>query len=260
MAQTQTPYGLLARWHPSGQARSNQYENVLVSGQTPAIYYGTPVILARQTSTGTTMSVPTFQSTGAAGTAVSVNLGVSVPQNQVILLPAEATASGDNSGSATGNGFVKLAGSFAGVEYTDLNGRRQYSKFWTSGLQTYPGTYTLAYIWDDPENVYQIQADAAVTTVTGLGTATFTGIFGLQFNLNVTDLGVGGNPAGNAVPVGQSAQRLAMSLLRATGSQGQLMVVQPPDSSSPVGNVTDPFPDLYVKICGRQLGASYVSI
>ena len=259
MAQTQTPYGLLARWHPTGQARSTQYENVLLSGQTPAIYYGTPVMLARGANS-TTVSVPTFQSSGSAGTAVSVSVGATVATNQLVLLPAQMTASGTNSGSATGNGFCKLLGSFAGVEYTDVNGRRQYSKFWTSGLQTYPGTYTLAYVWDDPENVYQIQADAAISTVSGLSTTSFPALSGLQFNLNAADLGVGGNPSGNAVPVGQSAQRLAVSLFASAGSQGQLMVVQAPDTSSPVGNVSDPFPDLYVKIAFRQVGASFVAI
>jgi hypothetical protein len=259
MAQTQTPYGLLARWHPSGQARSNQYENVLLSGQTPAIYYGTPVMLARGGGSST-VSVPTFQAGGTAGTAVSVSVGVSVPTNQMVLLPVQMTASGNNSGSAAGNGFCKILGSFAGVEYTDINGRRQYSKFWTSGLQTYPGTYTIAYVWDDPENVYQIQADAAVSTISGLSTATLPFVGGLSFNLNAADLGVGGNPSGNAVPVGQSAQRLAISLIASAGNNGQLLVVQPPDFSSPVGNVSDPFPDLYVKIAFRQVGASIVAI
>jgi hypothetical protein len=259
MASTQTPYGLLARWHPSGQARSNQYENVLLSGQTPAIYYGSPVMLARGANS-TTVSVPTFQSAGTAGTAVSVAVGATVATNQLVLLPAQMTSGGNNSGSATGNGFCKLLGSFAGVEYTDLNGRRQYSKFWTSGQQTYPGTYTIAYVWDDPENVYQIQADAAVSTISGLTTTNFPALTGLQFNLNAADLGVGGNPSGNAVPVGQSAQRLAISLLNSAGNQGQLMVVQAPDFSSPVGNVMDAFPDLYVKIAFSQVGRSMVAI
>lgn len=259
MAQTQTPYGLLARWHPTGQTRSMQYENVLLSGQTPAIYYGTPVMLARGANS-TTVSVPTFQTSGAAGTAVSVSVGATVATNQLVLLPVQMTSGGTNSGSATGNGYCKILGSFAGCEYTDVNGRRQYSKFWTSGLTTYPGTYTIAYVWDDPETVFQIQADAAVNTISGLTTTSFPNLAGLQFNLNAADLGIGGNPAGNAVPVGQSSQRLAISLLQAAGVTGQLMVVQAPDFSSPVGNVSDPFPDLYVKIAFRQLGASIVSI
>lgn len=256
MAQTQTPYGLLARWHPSGQARSNQYENVLLSGMTPALYYGTPVSLARGQGSAT-VAAPTVLNTGAAGTTVNVAVGATVATNQVVIVPAVAAGTGTG---AAGNGTARLLGSFAGVEYTDLNGRRQYSKFWTSGQLTYPGTYTLVYIWDDPMNVYQIQADAAVNTITGLGTAAFPGIFGIQFNLNFTDLGVAGTPAGNAVPVGQSAQRLGISLIQAQGAIGQLMVVQPPDFSSPVGNVTDPFPDLYVRISQPLVGASYASV
>jgi hypothetical protein len=256
MAQTQTPYGLLAKWHPSGQARSNQYENVLLSGMTPAIYYGTPVTLARGQGSAT-VAAPTVLNTGAAGTTVNVAVGATVPTNQVVLVPAVAAGTGTG---ASGNGTSRLLGSFAGVEYTDLNGRRQYSKFWTSGQQTYPGTYTLAYIWDDPMNIYQIQADAAITTYSGGMTGTIPGIFGLQFNLNFADLGVGGTPAGNAVPVGQSGQRLAISLSQTVGLIGQLMVVQPPDFSSPTGNVSDPFPDLYVRISQPLMGAGYGSV
>lgn len=233
MAATASPFGLLARWHPSGQARSNQYENVILSGQTPAIYYGTPVALA----VGQGSATPKVNN----GSAQSVT--VTVASGQVVLVPVfSATAT-----------TCPCLGSFAGVEYTDLNGRRQYSKFWTSGQQTLPGTYTIAYVWDDPENIYEIQCDGALNT----GTNAFQ-FYGRQLNFNSTDIGAGTAPAGNAVPIGQSAQRANATMVTANGitigtsNTGALVIVQAPDVSNAVGSITDAFPSVYVKINTHQ--------
>jgi len=231
MAQSQTPYGLLARWHPSGQARSNQYENVLISGQTPSIYYGTPVMLA----VGQNSATPQVAGANVQSVTATVATG------QVVLVPVHATTD-------------PILGSFAGCEYTDLNGRRQYSKFWTTGLQVYSGTYVIAYVWDDPENIYGIQMDGALNTGTNLYQ-----FYGRQANLNSSDLGSGTAPAGNAIPVGQSAQRLSATLVTSNGSTqgtsntGQFILTQLPDVSNPTGNIGDPFPDVYVKINRHQL-------
>lgn len=233
MAATQTPFGLLARWHPSGQARSNQYENVILSGQTPSIYYGTPVVLA----VGQASATPKVNN----GNAQSVT--ATVASGQIVLVPVfSATAA-----------TCPILGSFAGCEYTDATGVRKYSKFWQSGTTTLAGTYVIAYVWDDPENIYEIQCDGALNT----GSNAFQ-FYGRQANLNSTDLGSGTAPAGNAVPVGQSAQRLSATLVTANGitigtsNTGQFVIVQAPDINNPTGTITDAFPSVYVKINTHQ--------
>jgi hypothetical protein len=237
MAQTQTPFGMLARWHPSGQARGNQYENVLLSGQTPAIYFGTPVMLA----VGQNSATP--QVAGSNVQAVTAT----VPTGAIVVVPVHANTD-------------PILGVFDGVEYTDVNGRRQYSKFWTSALTTYPGTYVIAYIWDDPEVIYEVQLDGQ------LFSGTYNQVIGRQTNLNSADLGAGTAPAGNAVPIGQSSQRASATLVTANGTTigtsntGQLVIVQAPDfnnvpstaGGSGQGNLTDPFPSVFVKINKHQ--------
>ena len=213
MAATNQPFGLLARWHPSGQARSNAYENVLLSGMNVPIYYGTPVKLVI-----------------GSGGAIA---GVTVPTGQMVVQPVAATT----------DPFI---GSFAGVEYTDLNGRRQYSKFWTASTSLYAGTQALVYLWDDPENVYEIAFDGALNTGTNLYQ-----FYGKQAVFTSADLGSGTAPAGNAVPIGQSAQR-ASATLTSTGAQGQLLIVSSFGLSSSTTQISDAFPTQYVKVARHQ--------
>lgn len=227
MATTNQPFGLLARWHPSGQARSNAYENVLLSGQTTNIYYGTPVML-----------VPGSGSATLTVTGGTLPIGTTAGSGQMVLIPVTTNA-------------AAVLGSFAGCEYTDLNGRRQYSKFWTSGLTTYAGTQVLAYVFDDPENVYEIAFDGALNT-----TGNLYQFYGKQASFNSADLGFTSGtsllPAGNAVPIGQSAQR-ASATLTSTGSQGQLMIVNSFGLSSSTTQISDAFPTQYVKVARHQL-------
>lgn len=235
MAQTQTPFGMLCRWHPSGQSRGMQYENVILSGQTPSIYFGTPVVLG----------VGQASATPKVNNGNSQTITVTAASGQSILLPAFSAV------AAT----CPLLGVFDGCEYTDATGVRKYSKFWQSGTTTLAGTYVIAYVWDDPENIYEIQCDGALNT----GSNAYQ-YYGRQFNLNTADLGSGTAPAGNAVPVGQSSQRLNATPVTANGitigtsNTGQLVCVQAPDISNvgPAGNITDPFPSLYVKINAHQ--------
>jgi hypothetical protein len=221
MATTNQPFGLLARWHPSGQARSNQYVNVLLSGMTTPIYYGTPVKLVI-----------------GAGSAIS---GVTVPTGQMVLQPVAATT----------DSFI---GSFAGVEYVDVNGRGQFSKFWSASLTLQTGTQAICYVWDDPENVYEIAFDGALNT----GTNVYQ-FYGKQATFNSTDLGSGTAPAGNATPIGQSSQR-ANATLTATGSQGQLIIVSSFGPASSTTQIGDAYPTQYVKVLKHQYRAAVVSL
>lgn len=228
MAATQSPFGLLPRWHPSGQDRSNQYENCILGGQTPSIYYGTPVMLA----VGQNSATPQVAAANVQSVTATVATG------QVVIVPVHATTD-------------PILGVFGGCEYTDTSGVRKYSKFWPSATSIYTGTYVIAYIWDDPETIFEVQMDGALNT----GSNAYQ-YYGRQTNLNSADLGSGTAPAGNAVPIGQSAQRASATLVTATGktigtsATGQLVIVQAPDINNvgPAGTITDAFPSVYVKI------------
>lgn len=216
MALTQTPFGLLARWHPSGQARAMDYENVLLSGMTTPLYYGTPVKLAYTTAGAT-------------------NQGVAVAAQQIIVEPVAANTD-------------LLIGSFAGCEYTDATGVRKYAKFWAGGTVTYPGSQVTAWIWDDPEIVYEIQLDGALPA--GGTTTSVSQFYGRQLNFNSSDVSATA-PAGNLVPIGQSACRASATVV-ATGGTGQLTIVSSFGLSSSTTQITDPFPTQYVKVNKHQ--------
>jgi len=95
------------------------------------------------------------------------------------------------------NATDALLGAFAGVEYTDpVTQRPVVSPYWGSG-QTYSGTMT-AYVWDDPDIQYRIQASGSVAQ-TGIGDqadltsvtagSTSTGISGAMLNATLTGSG-----------------------------------------------------------------------
>lgn len=60
------------------------------------------------------------------------------------------------------NDFI---GCFDGIEYTDSNGRRQYSKYWPASLAPLAGTTWNVYVFDDPSFIYEIQCNGALGTV-----------------------------------------------------------------------------------------------
>ena len=126
----------------------------------------------------------------------------------------EATTAGVSTlvvASNTPTANKRLAGVFAGVEYTDASGRRTVSKWFGPALGT--ATDVVMWIFMDPEIVYEIQANGSIantqvgqefnfTAVTsgqiigngGLGTSTAaldpTAVsVGTQAQLQVTGLG-----------------------------------------------------------------------
>lgn len=104
--------------------------------------------------------------------------------------------------AATTDNFL---GAFAGVEYTDpVTQRPVVSPYWGSG-QTYAGTAT-AYVWDDPNIEYRIQASGSLTQAA----------IGDQGNFT-------------SVTAGSTNTGLSAAMLNATltgsGAQGQLRIV-----------------------------------
>jgi hypothetical protein len=60
--------------------------------------------------------------------------------------------------AAAGDSF---AGAFAGVEWTDTTGRRRVSNYWPANTAYQTGS-CVAYFYNDPLIVYEIQADGSV--------------------------------------------------------------------------------------------------
>ena len=54
-----------------------------------------------------------------------------------------------------------FVGSFDGVEWTDTTGRRRVSNYWPTGTAYQTGS-CVAYFYNDPNIVYEIQADGSV--------------------------------------------------------------------------------------------------
>lgn len=58
-----------------------------------------------------------------------------------------------------GAGAADLIGVFAGCTYVDSTGRPQQSSFWPASTTA---TNIKAYVWDDPDIVFEVQADGSI--------------------------------------------------------------------------------------------------
>lgn len=99
-------------------------------------------------------------------------------------------------------------GAFAGVEYTDAQGVRHYSDFWPSGQVA---TDIVAWVWDDPLTVFEIQADGTVDLVDVGAQADFSGTAGYLI------------ASGNSVT--QQSSTALSATPEAAGAQGQLRIL-----------------------------------
>lgn len=152
--------------------------------------------------------------------------------------PVKMATDGTIDIAANGADFI---GSFAGVEYTDSNGRRQFADRWAANTT---GTEIVVYVYDDPGIVYEIQADGSLAQ-TAIGDQ-------LDFSTG-TDLAVGdGNDttqlstcAANATPVG-------------AGTQGMLRVID--KNLDPDNDWGDAFTKVQVMVARHQYVTAKVAI
>jgi hypothetical protein len=94
-----------------------------------------------------------IQSTGVAGSSSAIYHGQPViPLATGLIGPAAA---------ATG-GTVPLLGVFAGCEYVDLTGKPRWSQFYPGTASVKSGTEVIGYVWDNPAQLFVINADAAI--------------------------------------------------------------------------------------------------
>jgi len=80
------------------------------------------------------------------------------PANILKGQPVKYDTNGTIIPAAAGDAFV---GAFAGVEFTDTTGRRRVSNYWPANTAYQTGS-CVAYFYNDPNIVYEIQADGTL--------------------------------------------------------------------------------------------------
>lgn len=132
--------------------------------------------------------------------------------------------------NATGDA---VSGAFAGVEFTDTTGRRRVSNYWPANTAYQTGS-CVAYFYNDPNIVYEIQADGSVAqTAIGL-------------DANFSNFAAGSNVTG------LSQATLNASVL-STGVQGQVQILD--IAPYPDNDWGDAYTIVRVQVARRQIAA-----
>jgi hypothetical protein len=126
-----------------------------------------------------------------------------------------------------------LSGAFAGVEWTDTTGRRRVSNYWPANTAYQTGS-CVAYFYNDPNIVYEIQADGSVAQ-TALG-----------LDANLSNFAAGSNVTG-------LSQATMVATPLSTGAQGQVQILD--IAPYPDNNWGDAFTIVRVQVARRQIAA-----
>jgi len=132
--------------------------------------------------------------------------------------------------NATGDA---ISGAFAGVEFTDTTGRRRVSNYWPANTAYQTGS-CVAYFYNDPNIVYEIQAAGSVAQTS----------IGLDANFS--------NFAAGSNVTGLSQATLNASIL-STGVQGQVQILD--IAPYPDNDWGDAFTIVRVQVARRQIAA-----
>lgn len=126
-----------------------------------------------------------------------------------------------------------LSGAFAGVEWTDTTGRRRVSNYWPANTAYQTGS-CVAYFYNDPNIVYEIQADGSVAQ-TAIGT-----------DANLSNFAAGSNVTG-------LSQATLNATVLATGVQGQVQILD--IAPYPGNDWGDAYTIVRVQVARRQISA-----
>lgn len=149
--------------------------------------------------------------------------------------PVKLDTSGVIQAAAAGDAFV---GAFAGVQWTDSTGRTHVQNSWPANTAYVTGSCQ-AYFYQDPEIVYEIQADGSLAQTS----------IGAEADLsNVTD---------GSTTTGLSQATLS-STLKSAGVQGQMQILNlAPYADNAWG---DNYVIVRAKISKSQVAAAYTGI
>jgi len=91
-----------------------------------------------------------------------------------------------------------FSGAFAGVEWTDTTGRRRVSNYWPANTAYTTGS-CVAYFYNDPNIVYEIQSDGSISQSAVSATIQATGV---QGQVRIVDLApIPGNAWGDSYTI-----------------------------------------------------------
>ena len=152
--------------------------------------------------------------------------------------PVQINTSGQVAIAANGSDFV---GAFAGVEYTDSNGRRQFADRWTANTVA---TEVVAYVYDDPNTLYEVQADGSLAQA-AIG--------------DQADISAGaGNAVGDGDTTSQQSKAALSSTLKGSGVQGMFRVID--KSLAPDNDWGDAFTKVLVQVARHQYVAAKTAV
>lgn len=146
-----------------------------------------------------------------------------------------ATSDGTRSGTTDG---VSMLGIFAGVQYNDSTGKPSLSPFWPASTA---GTDIVAWVYDDPETIYDVQYDNPSS-----GTTIQTAV-GEQCDWTVAS-------PGGSTQVGLSETKL--TAIQATSGQFQITGI----AGGPDNGITDAYVTVTVRINESQYKAPVNSV
>jgi hypothetical protein len=198
MPSTSAPFGLRPAFHPSGLDRAQALAN------------------------------------GIKAESTSGNVSAGYNTNILKGQPIKMDAGGYIVVAGAGDAFL---GAFAGVEWTDATGRRRVSNYWPANESFQVGS-VVAYFYDDPNIVYEIQAD---------GTLAQTSI-GDEADLSNTTAG--------STTTGLSQCTLSISVVGAD-NEAQMRIVD--IAPYPDNNWDDTYVIVRAKIAQHQYGQIRVS-
>ena len=145
------------------------------------------------------------------------------------------------------NGHIVIAtngsdflGAFAGVEYDDTNGVRQYANRWTANTTA---TNIVVYVYADPDIVYSVQADGSLAQSAVGDQADFS----VAAGSTLTD-------GDNTVQVSKTA----IGALKGAGVQGMVRVLDA--TLDPANAWGDAFTEVEVQVARHQFVAAKVAI
>lgn len=137
-----------------------------------------------------------------------------------------------------GAATADILGVFDGVEFIDATGKPTESNFWPAGQTVQSGTAPTAYIWDNPEIVFEIQANGSVAQAAVGDQADFI-------------VGAGNTLTGLSTTV-------MSSTLEGVGVQGQLRIVG--FNLAPDNSPGDTYTVVQVEIAQHVFRANKVAI
>lgn len=129
-----------------------------------------------------------------------------------------------------------VLGAFAGVQYVDATGRPTYSPNWPANMV---GTDIVAWVYDDPDIVFEIQANGSVVQAAVGDQTDFV------------------NPGAGTAATGQSTAA-ANATLAGAGNQGQMRIVG--FNLAPDNTPGDAFTIVQVKLARSQYVANKVAV